>query len=312
MVRDKVAEIAEIRMRGQRLGHSRAQREIIELFKSWSSNNVTIPYQFIVIRLVTIIEVFTRDWVAMIIDAGDPYTNRGADLVKGALKIDFALAQALIGRRISFGDLISHDISTNSIGDIEKIFSKLLNLSFFDHLEGIVDRWKIEVEGKSVAPFMPDATWAKSIIAKLFVRRNIIVHELPECDQISYEEIDQYINACSQFINASVQVFMNFLYGEYPLTQAEMNVAAYEKAKLANEEMIEIIKSIDSNGQNTELQISQEAWVFFRDREAEFTSGINAENSGSMTSMLHSLVLEKLTRDRIQQLESHGIRLKDE
>ncbi|MFL5284139.1 MAG: hypothetical protein ACJ8AW_24885 [Rhodopila sp.] len=95
---------------------------------------------FIPIRLVTILEVFTRNWVAEIIDSGEPYTSRAAEIVKGSLKIDFALAQALVGKQVTFGELVAHDIPVNGIGDIERVFSQLLDEPLFAHLDGVVDR----------------------------------------------------------------------------------------------------------------------------------------------------------------------------
>ena len=80
-----------------RLRFSRASGEVVE-------DHSQTPPLFIPIRLVTILEVFTRDWVTEIIDSGEPYTSRAADIVKGSLKIDFALAQALVGKQLTFGE----------------------------------------------------------------------------------------------------------------------------------------------------------------------------------------------------------------
>jgi hypothetical protein len=111
MARDKLAEIAARRARGQRGGWWRGKSELDTLGSQWQggSGSLRIPPQFVAIRLVTILEVFARDWVAELVDAGDPYTGRGAELVTGSLRIDYAMAQALVGKQVTFGELVSHD-----------------------------------------------------------------------------------------------------------------------------------------------------------------------------------------------------------
>src|SRR3546814_11388003 len=96
MARDKLEEIAAKRLRGQKGAGWRGRSELNALESEWRRGDgpLKLPAQFIAIRLVTILEVFTRDWVTELVDAGDPYTGRAAELVKGSLKIDYAMAQA--------------------------------------------------------------------------------------------------------------------------------------------------------------------------------------------------------------------------
>jgi len=63
MARDKLAEIAARRARGGRGGWWRGKSELDTLVSQWygGSGLGHIPAQFVAIRLVTILEVFTRD-----------------------------------------------------------------------------------------------------------------------------------------------------------------------------------------------------------------------------------------------------------
>lgn len=197
MARDKLAEIAGVRMRGKRLGHLRGIKEITALVDGWSGAALRAPHQFIVIRLVTILEVFTREWAARIMDAGDPYATRGADLVKGTLKIDFALARALAGKEMSFGKLVAHELPVNGVGDIDRVFSRLMDKSLFAHLQGVVDRWALKVGGGVPAPIMADSDKVRTDLARLFEQRHIFVHELPEQQDIEVGTLDAYILSTS-------------------------------------------------------------------------------------------------------------------
>lgn len=303
MVRDKLEEIAGVRMRGQGLGCSRGKREIDALVDGWSGSVLQMPPQFIIIRLVTILEVFTHDWTAQIIDAGEPYISRGTDLVKGTLKIDFALAQALVGKQISFGELVSHGLPVNNVGDIDRVFSKLLNAPLFDHLKDVVDRWAITIEGQQPAPLLPDPTWTRATLAQLFEQRHIFVHELPKDQNVEGRALDEYIRAASQFVNAADEAFNALLHGDCPLTQADMNAAAAEDARKADEELADVLKALDPHNEQTDFQASQAAWESFRNRQAEFRSGINQPGHGSIAPMLYSSEIVKITRARIEQLK---------
>src|SRR3546814_4177179 len=103
--------------------------------------------------------IFTRDWVTELVDAGDPYTGRAAELVKGSLKIDYAMAQALVGKQVSFGELVSHEIPVNDIGDIERAFSVLIDDQLFSCLEGVTDRWAITEDGRPAPLIFPNPQW---------------------------------------------------------------------------------------------------------------------------------------------------------
>jgi uncharacterized protein YecT (DUF1311 family) len=303
MARDKLAEIAGVRMRGKGLGHSRGMSEISALVDGWNGAAFRVPHQFIVIRLVTILEVFTREWAAQIIDAGDPYATRGADLVKGTLKIDFALARALVGKEVSFGELVSHELPINGVGDIDRVFSKLMDKPFFGHLAGVVDRWAIIVGDQASEPIMPSPDKVRTVLAGLFEQRHIFVHELPEQQDVEAETLDAYISSASQFVNAADEAFNNLLYGDYPITQFEMNAAAAAEAAKVNDELVEILTALDPDRKDEDLEASQAAWEAYRDRQAEYRSGINHPGHGSIAPLLYSSEVEKLTRDRIELLK---------
>lgn len=302
MARDKLTEIAGVRMRGKGLGHWRGMSEITALVDGWNGA-VRVPPQFIVIRLVTILEVFTREWVAKIIDAGDPYTTRGADLVKGTLKIDFALARALVGRELSFGELVSHEIPVNGIGDIDRVFSKLIDIPLFGHLQGAVDRWAMRVGDEPSAPIMPDPNKVRKNLARLFEQRHIFVHELPEQQDVEAEMLDAYILSTSQFVNVADEVFNTLLYGDYPITQSEMNAAAAADAAKVDDELVAVLTVLDPDGGDEDLRASQAAWEAYRDRQAEYRSGINRPDHGTIAPLLYNSEVEKLTRERVELLK---------
>ena len=302
MARDKLTEIAERRARSGRGGWWRGKSELDTLVSQWRSELELsrIPPQFVAIRLVTILEVFTRDWVAELVDTGDPYTSRGADLVKGSLKIDYAMAQALVGKQVTFGELVSHEIPINDIGDIDRAFSTLLDDSLFARLEGTVDCWAINDGEAPAAPILADPAWARAQIVSLFTTRHIVVHELPDDREIELELIADFIRATAAFVEATDQYFDRLLHGDYPVTQLGMNAAAADKAAFADAELRHIVAQLDPDGVNDPLIEAQTAWEEYRLRQADYRA--SHFRGGSIAPMLFSNEFATITRERVTRL----------
>lgn len=92
-----------------------------------------------------------------------------------------------------------------------------------------------------------------------------------------------------------------FLFGQ---SQAEMNEeadASYRKADAAlNASYKKLTAKLDAEGVK-KLREAQRAWIAFRDAEAEAVS--DDYRGGSMRPMIHSGILERLTRERTVQLD---------
>jgi hypothetical protein len=80
---------------------------------------------FIIIRLITVIEVYVRDNVKEIIDSGPEYFDKAGSLLRD-IKIDFIVAKGLYGQRVTLGDIVGHAIPVNNLEQIISIYEKLL------------------------------------------------------------------------------------------------------------------------------------------------------------------------------------------
>lgn len=301
MARDKLTEIAAIRGRGQP-GAWRAKHAITELHGR-SGDGFSYPASFVIIRLVTALEVFTRDWVKELVDAGEPYIGRAASLLKGTLKIDFAVAQGLVGKQVTFGDLVAHDIPLNSIADVDRVFSHLLETSLFDRLKTVINRWDVEIVGKPPTPILSNPRETRALLGRLFELRHIHVHELPDEAHIEPETVTGFVTAAMSFCEAVDEALSTELQGDYPLTQAAMNEQAGEQAQNAEDDLKAVIARLDPTNSSKSLRAAQEAWEGYRERQAEFRSGINSPTRGSIAPMIYASEVEKITRARIDELE---------
>ena len=124
--RDRVSEIAEKKRRGPKAARS-FHREFQNLQKLWQRMRATNSDtdDFFVIRAVTLLEVFSRDCLAQLIDNGSPYAERAVDL-KMDLKIDLGFVRAIQGRVITMGDMIAHSVSISTFAHVSSVFKTIL------------------------------------------------------------------------------------------------------------------------------------------------------------------------------------------
>jgi uncharacterized protein YecT (DUF1311 family) len=301
MARDIVREIAYVRRRslqGLRRHTSAAQ----DLSRRWKDGVYDAILDYVPIKLVTILESFTRSWITEIIDAGEPYITRAAVLARSGFKIDYAMAQALVGAKITFGELVSHGLSVNSLADLDAAFRPLLDDGLFRLVDGIVDRWDTLLSTEPVLPIITNLEEVKRSISDLFEVRHILVHELPFSLVLYPAQATEWIEAVVSFTRAGDEVFSNMLYGNYPLTQQEMNREASERAAAAEEELKQVIASIDPENRDEELQSVQDAWERFRELACVWRSDLGKPSAEPMAPMLYAGEYETITRDRAKQL----------
>lgn len=305
MARDRIAEIAAVRSRkGDSIARYCAELAVRECLMKLGERSFTHP-EFVPVKLVTSLEVFVRECVAELIDSGAPFTDRARGLIKD-LKFDFDLTQALLGKRVTFGELVSHAVSVNNISDIDAIFSKLTEHDLISLLTDVQDRWAVEVEGKNAKPIVDDVASCKAHIGKLFEVRHVIVHEMPSSAPFEYNDLKMYAGATADFMLAVDQVIATLLRGDYPQTQHEMIEAAFASATEAAGELDALLEELGLSDEDGGFGRNQEAWETYRESEATFLSGRDQPHSGSIAPLLYWSAWESLTRARITWIRSHS------
>lgn len=303
MARDYVAEIEALKGRGAQ-HYSAVPYEVAALGKAWQAPVATHIRKgdLFIIRLVTMLEVAARAWIATLIDHGDPFLSNAGELFKrSGLKIDFSTAQAITGRRISLGDLIAHTISTNGIGDIDRAFTDILGASLKPALATATDP-VMKLIGSDEEILVPDPSATYATIQRLFECRHVLVHELPAKSPYEDSEVENFISHVLGFTKA-VDSIVGEAIGDTALTQAESNEQAGARATAADERLKAILESLDPRSVDEELQAVQAAWEQYRRAHADYRSGINNPLPGSMAPMLWSDSYEQTTLQRIEQLE---------
>jgi uncharacterized protein YecT (DUF1311 family) len=303
-VRDKVAEIETLKQRrGPHWGF--AAWWISNLSNEWNGGQgpLSSARDFIVIRLVTILEVATRGWISRLIDHGEPFVENAASLVQAyGLKFDYAITRAVHGDRVTLGELVAHSIPTNRLPEIERALSAVFGTDIFRAIERTVDRWKHEVEGEPANPIISDLGAMRAALTNLFDIRHIIVHEIPNKSPYIIQDIEIFLKSAREFVDAVEEEIQTKLHGKYPLTQLEMNIFAQTKAEEADAKLQQVLLLLYAEKQDRALWKAQAAWEAYRRLHAEYCSRINDPSPGSMAPMIYHEEFETITSARVKQL----------
>lgn len=303
MARNRIEEIVARRSRASRTNPV-SHWEIQTLAQQWQDGTALlhdVP-DFVPIRLVTMLEVFTRTWIATLVDAGEPYVQRAGELVGGSVKFDFGIVRALAGKQVSVGELVSHSVSINQLADLENIFSTLTNTAIFPAIAQLADRWASEVEGVS-DPIIEDIDMMRSKMAALFAVRHIVVHEIPIEKPYQDGDLSSFITASLQFVHAVDQYLDTMLNGNFPLQQQPMNAEAWRRAEEKNAELTAMIDLQEVLKSSALFRKAQEFWDAFRQAQSEYVAGYDEEWPGTIAPLLQATEYKRMTVERLDDIK---------
>jgi uncharacterized protein YecT (DUF1311 family) len=300
--RDRIAELVSIKQRAGRFRRVPSVSDLTELEKVWDAQlkGISPSDELVPIRIVTILEVFARYWIEMLVDHGAPYVERAAKL-RIDFKFDYAIATSLQGGAVTLGQLLAHNVGLNRIEAFANVFDILLEDDFFAALSKTRDRWEMKQKGEDAPPIIGDVGTIRRNLARLFEVRHILVHEFPNKKPHRVEEVKEFLTAAMAFVHAADEELSYTLHGNQPITQMEMNFAAAERSDAAKKELEKLCAEIERVSDSNTIRRVQERWQAFTDaeaaREAEGVGG------GSMYPMVYSGAVEELTRARIEVLK---------
>lgn len=256
---------------------------------------------FFPIRLVTIIEVFVREILREIVDSGQPYFDRAEKVIKGGAKVDFEFLSNLQGKKISVGDLVGHGVSVNNptqiISNLESMIPDFIQKLKISHA-----RWSEDFDKWPLAPIIDDYDKLIKDLTRLFEVRHILTHELPRAAVYDISEIEVFLAATHEFLDAASWVVVETLEGQVPRTQMAMNQHAGAKMNDLQQEMDSLLAAIEQSGtvDNNALKKSQKAWAKYADREADLHASV--VSGGSMYPMVWAAAKSDVIKSRVDAL----------
>ena len=260
-----------------------------------------IVYEFSVIRASTLLEVFSRDWVEVLLDLGTPYIGRSMELFKD-LRLDLEYASALHGRQVTLGEIAAHQLKLSSLDAHLSVFERLTDGEFRKGLPKSSNRLKSEVAKEESKPIVDDVGRVLSSVSHLLATRHILVHELPREAPYTLTEIEPLLTDLHLFVSAANEILSSCAFGAHPLTQGEMNMQASELAEDAQfnlDSTLQAVLSIDQIPSSAILK-AQEAWVAYCSAESEARAAL--VECGSLYPMVLDTERASLIFDRIEKL----------
>src|SRR5262249_39900430 len=300
--RDRTQQILDVKQRDARwVWFGPYAIEVLQ--SEWRNNRkepACVP-DFYVIRIVTLLEVFTRRNLADTIDHDRSFTDRAIEFSKH-VKIDFALLRDVQGKIITLGDILAHSVPVNSFGQIIAYFETILGKPLRPQLETARDRWETEITKTSTGPIVKNYDELARSLSRLFEVRHILCHEAPRKSVYESSEIDQFLDNAIQLAKALHAILTFEKFGRVPLTQTEMNIAAGEELRNTEAEMKKLlsiieewVKKVDSRpisipGYESDsswlehLRDAQAKWLAYRDAHCDFGTYLN--RGGTIRSLL--------------------------
>jgi uncharacterized protein YecT (DUF1311 family) len=207
----------------------------------------------------------------------------------------------------------------SSFGQVLGYFETLLDTkSIGSVLAHAVDQWAVRVEKKPAHPIIEDFPTQNRRLTRLFEVRHILCHETPRKAVYSPTELDEFLTESIAFAQAMEEVLTYEMFGNVPLTQAEMNISTGAELKKVEAQLDEVLLKIQEltkrfdatplhpdheNGTwRNSLDDSQEKWLAYRNAQCEFDT--YRYQTGTILPTLWAGEATRLTNIRIAELRS--------
>jgi hypothetical protein len=249
---------------------------------------------FIPIRLVTMLEILVRDWIALLVDTGEPFEDAAQKLVK-TVRFDYLLSKALHTQEITLGDVAADAVSVNTLGSIISTFDALLGQSTWDLIATAVTE-----EG---APIVSDVETLKQVVGQVFEVRHIVVHEWPSIAPYSVSDLGSFIDCVNVFVQAldaglSKKIWWNDTSRIADLTGAQHASVATSTIELERF-YAQLLTRFPSAVERVHL--AHDCWKEFVLADVQMHKAVHPSDVSELLSLIHH---EAVTEWRVEELRS--------
>lgn len=248
------------------------------------------------VSVVAHLEVFFKHALRDLLDTGSPFLARANSLIKeGRIRLDSSVAEALAGRRVTFGELIATSLGYSDLQRTGGYLSQLLDEDFLGMVRAEVER--SEGGGRFAE--------AMASLAQLYEVRHIIAHEVRPEIELTHEVVEEWIEAAYTLLDPAAKIVTGAIFPDgIPSTQAEMNEQASEDAREALEGLASSYGLLSASvpGLEKAIEDSHSRWLEWARDAAKLTRDILAE-SGTAGPTLEALEMEAMARDELARVQ---------
>lgn len=182
------------------------------------------------VAAIAVLESHFKSAVASIINSGPPYLERGLALAKDRLKSAVDVIPSLHRKTVTIGEVVAHVLPFNSVSSLENSFGALLDADIKQLVAEAKDPHQLrngdEIDAERLVASVDDL-WRGLALA--FERRHILAHEAATKFALSFDDAKAAVDSCGAFAHALDAVMWCTIWKDVPLTQYEMNIAAWSR-----------------------------------------------------------------------------------
>lgn len=289
------------------IGYSNKLDNINRVFEIETENEEILKY--IPVASIATLEMFTRMLIKVIVDNGEPFLSNAIKDMREQFSFDIQYLIDLNGKRVSIGEIFSHQVKLNTFSDLACIFEKLLGTKLIEGLKK-TKYDELALSKKDASHFKRNYNNYISSIESLFKARHIISHEFAYDINIKKEDLKLWLNNLKIFMDAT-SFFVEKRIGKYiPYTQIGMNRYASKKYEKSKRELDFLVKSIVSKNikgrhkgfiETNIFKDSMSNWdIYIEEYAKSFSHQIKG---GSAYGFIHLTEKERLVRQMIENLK---------
>lgn len=261
-------------------------------------------FRYFPVAAIATLEAHFRTVVAMIIDTGGQYTANGLALLGDRVKASEVIL-SIHKKTVSIGEVVAYSLPFSSLSHLEDVYDALLGQKFKQLSKTAEDPYfsRDNVPGRS--PLVSDISSLWAELHQTFRDRHILAHESASQFTYDYSRAKVAVDSVSLIIETTDSVLWSTVLKDEPLTQSEINVAAWEKYRLTRNELAAAIRTKRQQRDAEEmptfrkLHFNWKRWVgdwchFSADRYA----------GGSIRRLIEASELSLCFKERIRQIES--------
>ncbi|WP_155642166.1 lysozyme inhibitor LprI family protein [Burkholderia cepacia] len=256
------------------------------------------------VSLVAALQTYFRYTIVSICNLNDSYRERGAELVQEKFSAKDALGW-IGGGAVSFGELVGHSMSCNSVTDYIAPLEKLLGVDFRKALSEAVSPHDIRNSKPDPALLVEDVGLLLSRIGDLFKIRHILAHEAASPLVLKRSTVTEMYKAVKLLVEATEAVLWVTAYSDLPLTQSEMRIHAYkrveEEERLMEAALSKILKGTRDEEFAKWIRSNQDEWSrVFNEWFDKTIGGLNGTMWPSVRANAYAEAIKARTSQLIQ------------
>jgi len=303
--RDVLAEIEEIRGRMTAVddldsGILKLLTIVMSTEKLKDDDQEDELHAYFVVASIAAIETYFRWQIRRLIDSGNGRFLNNIRLDDLPIRLTHDVAVALIGKRLTVGELVAHTVGFSNFEQVAGFMTKLLATDFVRLVETTRDADHQDV------PFLKDSAQVIADVKRALELRHIICHEGQKMHSIPNSEVKQLSDSCYMFARGCQYAVARFLNPSSPTTREDVYKATSMKADSLRSSLKALEEAFAEGHLHFKMEqeafrAMEEAWDAYVGREAFFFASV--QMNGNQGELNAARTRVRLTERRIEELE---------